>query len=75
MSEGPLDRHSVSRVDGYWGPKTAMALENFQKSKNIQPTAELDQKTISALKLSLPQPGENSQAAGEGGQGSNNASH
>jgi hypothetical protein len=52
-----------------------MALENFQKSKNIQPTAELDQKTISALKLSLPQPGENNQAAGEGGQGSNNASH
>ena len=44
--------HSAVRVNGEWGPDTAAALEDFQKSQNmISQTGALDLPTIMALGL------------------------
>jgi peptidoglycan hydrolase-like protein with peptidoglycan-binding domain len=39
-------------VDGKWGPQTMAALKDFQKSKNINSTGDVDSMTITALGLS-----------------------
>jgi surface antigen len=38
-------------IDGQWGPKTALALRNFQRAKGLNPTGQLDLETLSALGL------------------------
>jgi surface antigen len=48
-------------IDGQWGPSTAAALRNFQQSKGLAATGQLDLATLSALELSgdlgAPPPG------------------
>jgi surface antigen len=39
-------------IDGQWGPHTMAAVQNFQRSKGISPTGQLDVQTLSALGLS-----------------------
>lgn len=43
--------HSVS-VDGVWGPKTAAALRDFQRSNSLSATGTLDSETLAALNVS-----------------------
>jgi surface antigen len=38
-------------IDGKWGPRTAAAVGNFQRSKGLKPTGQLDLETLSALDL------------------------
>ena len=38
-------------IDGQWGPGTASAVKNFQRSKGMNPTGQLDIQTLSALDL------------------------
>ncbi len=38
-------------VDGFWGPKTARALKDFQKTHGLKATGHLDHKTRQALPL------------------------
>ena len=38
-------------IDGQWGPSTAAAVRNFQRSKGLRPTGQLDVETLSALDL------------------------
>ena len=39
-------------IDGKWGPKTMTAVQNFQRTKGIDPSGQLDVATLSALGLS-----------------------
>jgi surface antigen len=38
-------------IDGQWGPSTASAVKNFQRSKGMNPTGQLDLQTLTALDL------------------------
>jgi surface antigen len=38
-------------IDGNWGPHTAQAVKNFQRSKRLKPTGALDLDTLAALEL------------------------
>ena len=38
-------------IDGRWGPRTALALRNFQRAKGLKPSGQLDLETLSALHL------------------------
>jgi surface antigen len=38
-------------IDGRWGPRTAAAVRNFQRSKGLNATGQLDLATLSALDL------------------------
>ncbi|MBV8663927.1 MAG: peptidoglycan-binding protein, partial [Hyphomicrobiales bacterium] len=38
-------------IDGVWGPKTATALGNFQRTQGLNPTGQLDAQTLAALGL------------------------
>ena len=38
-------------IDGQWGPHTSAALRNFQRSKGLNPTGQLDLGTLAALDL------------------------
>lgn len=38
-------------IDGQWGPNTSTAVKNFQRSKGMNPTGQLDIQTLSALDL------------------------
>jgi hypothetical protein len=42
-------------IDGQWGPSTASAVRNFQRSKGMNATGQLDLPTLTALDLA---PGE-----------------
>ncbi|HET7594046.1 MAG TPA: RT0821/Lpp0805 family surface protein, partial [Stellaceae bacterium] len=42
-------------IDGQWGPNTAAAVKNFQRSKGMKPTGQLDIDTLTALDLSSDQ--------------------
>jgi peptidoglycan hydrolase-like protein with peptidoglycan-binding domain len=44
--------HDVGAVDGVIGPKTQKGLKEFQTSKGIKATGQLDQQTLSALGVS-----------------------
>jgi peptidoglycan hydrolase-like protein with peptidoglycan-binding domain len=44
--------HDVGAVDGVVGPKTQKGLKEFQTSKGIKATGQLDQGTMSALGVS-----------------------
>jgi peptidoglycan hydrolase-like protein with peptidoglycan-binding domain len=44
--------HDAGPADGVIGPKTQSALKEFQESKGLQASGELDQKTIAALGVS-----------------------
>jgi surface antigen len=38
-------------IDGQWGPNTATAVKNFQRSKGMSPSGQLDLQTLTALNL------------------------
>lgn len=42
--------HNVS-VDGVWGPRTAAALREFQQSKDLPVTGQIDTQTLAALDI------------------------
>jgi surface antigen len=46
-------------IDGEWGPNTSAAVRNFQRSKGMNPTGQLDLQTLAALDL----PSDQGQAA------------
>lgn len=41
--------HDVGSADGILGPKTQKGLKEFQQSKGLQPSGQLDEKTLAAL--------------------------
>ena len=43
-------------VDGKMSPKTAAAIEDFQRVKGIRPSGQLDKQTLTALGLTGPKP-------------------
>lgn len=45
--------YDAGRVDGRWGPATERALHDFQAAKGLEPTGQLNDKTILALGFSL----------------------
>ena len=45
------DGFKVGRADGRWGPETENAIKQFQQSKQIQPSGQLDQQTMADLGL------------------------
>jgi surface antigen len=47
-------------IDGRWGPKTMNAVGNFQRSKNLNPTGQLDVQTLAALGLTDSNSGQQS---------------
>ena len=44
--------HDAGPADGIMGPKTQAALKEYQQSKNLQASGQLDQKTLAALGVS-----------------------
>ena len=38
-------------IDGHWGPNTAAALRNFQRARGLDPTGQLDSRTMAALDI------------------------
>ena len=42
-------------ADGRMSPETQAALKAFQRSKNLEPTGELDERTVTALGLDGPE--------------------
>ena len=44
-----LGFYVTSNIDGRWGPKTAIALQNFQRANRLNPTGQLDDSTMNAL--------------------------
>jgi peptidoglycan hydrolase-like protein with peptidoglycan-binding domain len=44
--------HDSGPADGIVGPKTQAALKEFQQSKGLQASGQLDQKTVAALGVS-----------------------
>ncbi len=44
--------HDVGYVDGIMGPKTKLALRNFQEEYELDPTGRIDEDTLAALKES-----------------------
>jgi peptidoglycan hydrolase-like protein with peptidoglycan-binding domain len=42
---------NAGKADGRWGPKTTDAVKQFQQSKQIQPSGQLDQQTVADLGL------------------------
>jgi peptidoglycan hydrolase-like protein with peptidoglycan-binding domain len=45
------DGFKVGRADGRWGPETENAVKQFQQSKQIEPSGQLDQQTMADLGL------------------------
>ena len=45
------DGFKVGRADGRWGPGTENAIKQFQQSKQLEPTGQLDQQTMADLGL------------------------
>ena len=43
-------------ADGKMGPKTRAAVKEFQLAKGIEPTGELDKKTLTTLGMGEPKP-------------------
>jgi peptidoglycan hydrolase-like protein with peptidoglycan-binding domain len=41
--------YSVGNVDGVWGPQTAQALQNYQQAQGLEPTGQLNQRTLAQL--------------------------
>ena len=46
----------VLPADGKMGPQTHAALKEFQRAKGLEPSGQLDQKTVTALGLDGPKP-------------------
>jgi surface antigen len=38
-------------IDGRWGPKTSVAVQNYQRANNLQPSGQLDPPTLAVLDL------------------------
>jgi Putative peptidoglycan binding domain len=45
--------HDVGYVDGIMGPKTKLAIRNFQEEYELDPTGKIDEDTLDALKESF----------------------
>jgi peptidoglycan hydrolase-like protein with peptidoglycan-binding domain len=45
------DGFKAGRADGRWGPETQGAVKQFQQSKQLQATGQLDQQTVADLGL------------------------
>jgi peptidoglycan hydrolase-like protein with peptidoglycan-binding domain len=56
--------HDAGAADGQWGPQTERALKDFQEAQGIEPSGELDERTLSALGVEGAAAGA---TAGEGG--------
>ena len=41
--------YPVGRVDGSWNAKTAQAVRSFQQAHGLEPTGQLDPRTLKAL--------------------------
>ncbi len=58
-------------IDGVWGPHTMAAVGNFQRSRGLNPTGQLDLQTMNALGLDQSggevQPAGGAQSAAQGG--------
>jgi murein L,D-transpeptidase YcbB/YkuD len=48
---------SAKRVDGMWGRETRDALRDFQHAKNLPGNGELNQQTLAALNVTIPNEG------------------
>jgi hypothetical protein len=38
-------------IDGRWGPRTSVAVQNYQRAKGLNPTGQLDPDTLAALNI------------------------
>ncbi len=45
--------YNAGRVDGIWGPQTRSALSNFQESEGLEPTGQLNDRSLLALGISV----------------------
>jgi peptidoglycan hydrolase-like protein with peptidoglycan-binding domain len=61
------EKLGVLPADGKLNPQTEAAIKEFQRAKGLQPTGQLDQKTLTALGLGEPKP--KPAAAGASAQG------
>lgn len=64
----------VGTVDGQMGPNTESALRNFQQSKNLPQTGNLDQQTLAALGVNGSEAGAASTESSSQGPSSSNRS-
>jgi hypothetical protein len=65
------DNGSDIGVDGVWGPNTRRALRDFQRSKGLDATGQLNRDTVAALNLGGGQD-TGAQSGGSGQQGGRN---
>jgi peptidoglycan hydrolase-like protein with peptidoglycan-binding domain len=66
--------HDVGEADGILGPRTQKGLKEFQQSKGLQPSGQLDQKTIAALGVSGEASASTGASSDKGGSASAGAS-
>jgi peptidoglycan hydrolase-like protein with peptidoglycan-binding domain len=67
--------YDVGNVDGNWGQETSSAVQNFQQAQGLEPTGNLNMRTLSALGVQLgvqgqakaPQQGQIPAGGGQGG--------
>jgi len=50
-----MDGFKAGRTDGRWGRETENAVKQFQQSKQLQATGQLDQQTVADLGLDTSQ--------------------
>lgn len=48
--------YDPGNVDGVWGEGSEVALKNFQQKKGLEPTGNIDMKTLSQLGIKLEMP-------------------
>jgi murein L,D-transpeptidase YcbB/YkuD len=59
--------HDAGQPDGQLGPKTQAAVKEFQESKGLQASGQLDQQTLAALEIGTPEGTTTSSSAGSSG--------
>lgn len=45
--------YDVGKVDGNWGEQTASAVRNYQQAQGLEPTGELNMRTLSSLGIQV----------------------
>ena len=58
---------NAKRVDGIWGRETSDALRNFQQAKHLPGNGELNQQTLAALDVNIPNEGRAASESNKGG--------
>ncbi len=66
--------YDVGTIDGIWGPDSQSALENFQRTRGMQPTGRLDDQALAALDVQASG-GERNTASDAGGNAGNRGSN